>query len=171
MWQHNSVYCGKKQRQTERMEQNRVDGQMDRQTDRRTDRRMDRRTDRRTDRQTELSTIAVGAFNIVTLIVNNSLHLATEVRATLADCIGNYKAAGPDGFKPIVLKNLLVSCINRLRVIYTSSLYAGYVPACWRRSKVVFILKPRRDDRMTTLRQSHSVLSPQHPTSLRPWKK
>ncbi len=29
--------------------------------------------------------IVVGAFDIVTLIVNNSLHLAKEVRATLAD--------------------------------------------------------------------------------------
>ncbi len=38
-----------------------------------------------TDGQTVLSTIVVGAFDIVTFIVNNSLHSATEVRATLAD--------------------------------------------------------------------------------------
>ncbi len=43
---------------------------------------------------------------------------------------GNCNAAGPDGFKLTVLKNLPVSWINRLRVIYTSSLYGGYVPAC-----------------------------------------
>ncbi len=41
--------------------------------------------DGRTDRWTELSKIVVGAFDIATLIVNNSLHSATEVRATLVD--------------------------------------------------------------------------------------
>ncbi len=45
----------------------------------------DGQADRRADGRTELSMIVVGAFNIVTLIVNNSLHSATEVRATLAD--------------------------------------------------------------------------------------
>ncbi len=68
-----------------------------------------------------------------------------KIQEALAS-IDSHKAAGPDGFKPIVLKNLPNSYFHRLQIIYTSSLYAGYVPACWRRSKVMFIQKPGKDD-------------------------
>ena len=53
---------------------------------------------------------------------------------------------GPDGLKPLVLKNLPINCVGRLQAIYIASLFSGYVPACWRRSKVVFIPKPGKLD-------------------------
>ena len=59
---------------------------------------------------------------------------------------GNNKAGGPDGIKPVVLKNLPLSLVGRIQAIYIASLFLGYVPACWRRSKVVFIPKPGRAD-------------------------
>ncbi len=59
---------------------------------------------------------------------------------------GNTKAGGPDGLKPVVLKNLPINCMGRLQAIYISFLFSGYVPACWRRSKVVFIPKPGKPD-------------------------
>ncbi len=84
-----------------------------------------------------------GVFNNALREIN---YLTVEKIHEAFASIGSYKAAGPDGFELIVQMNLPDSCINRLQVIYTSSLYAGYVPACWRRSTVMFILKPGKDD-------------------------
>ncbi len=84
-----------------------------------------------------------GAFNDALREINYIT--VGKIQEALAS-IGSHKAAGPDGFKQIVLKNLPDSYFDRLRVIYISSLYAGYVPACWRRSKVMFIPKPGKDD-------------------------
>ncbi len=36
--------------------------------------------------------------------------------------------------------------MGRLQAIYIASLFSGYILACWRRSKVVFIPKPRKLD-------------------------
>ncbi len=59
---------------------------------------------------------------------------------------GNNKAGGPDGIKPLVLKNLPLNFVGRIQAIYIASFFSGYIPACWRRSKVVFIPKPGRAD-------------------------
>jgi hypothetical protein len=56
------------------------------------------------------------------------------------------KAAGPDGFKPLVLKQLPDLAINRLRQIYEASYHGGVVPNDWLRASVVFIPKPGRDN-------------------------
>ncbi len=59
---------------------------------------------------------------------------------------GNNKAGGPDSIKPVVLKNLPLNLVGRIQAIYIASLFLGYITACWRRSKVVFIPKPGRAD-------------------------
>ncbi len=56
------------------------------------------------------------------------------------------KAAGPDGIQPVVLKNLPDSYLQQLQILYISSISIGYVPQKWRHSKVVFILKPGKED-------------------------
>ncbi len=69
--------------------------------------------------------------------------------ASVLDAIssfGNTKAGGPGGLKPVVLKNLPINCLGRLQAFYIAYLFSGYVPACWRRVKVVFIRKPGKLD-------------------------
>ena len=60
--------------------------------------------------------------------------------------MGSYKSAGPDGFKPIVMKffgPIALGCItNIFQAIYST----GYIPIEFRKSKVVFIPKPLKDD-------------------------
>ena len=57
---------------------------------------------------------------------------------------GQFKAAGPDGFMPIVLRNLPNKIIQRLILIYKAIIITNYVPYSWRESKVIFIPKPGR---------------------------
>ena len=68
-----------------------------------------------------------------------------KVKAAFAH-MGSYKSAGPDGFKPIVMKHfgpIALGCINNLfQAIYST----GYIPVEFCKSKVVFILKPLKDD-------------------------
>ena len=60
--------------------------------------------------------------------------------------MGSHKSAGPDGFKPIVMNNfgpIALGCITNLfQAIYST----GYIPIEFRKSKVVFIPKPLKDD-------------------------
>jgi ribonuclease HI len=51
------------------------------------------------------------------------------------------KAAGPDGFKPILLQNLPPLLISRLNTIYTACISLGYTPNPWKISKTIFIPK------------------------------
>ena len=60
--------------------------------------------------------------------------------------LGSYKSAGPDGFKPIIMKQfgpIALKCINNIfQAIYST----GYIPIEFRKSKVVFIPKPLKND-------------------------
>ena len=60
--------------------------------------------------------------------------------------MGSYKSAGPDGFKPIIMKHFgpkALKCINNIfQAIYST----GYIPIEFRKSKVVFIPKPLKND-------------------------
>lgn len=62
------------------------------------------------------------------------------------DSFGPLKAAGPDGFKPIVLQHLPPNSLLRLSFLFKASLLLGYVPKAWRLSNVIFIPKPSKDD-------------------------
>ena len=67
-----------------------------------------------------------------------------RVGAAIAS-FGNYKAPGPDGFKPIVLKHLDDLNMDRLCFLFEGSLRLGYVPRRWRLSRTIFIPKPGKD--------------------------
>jgi ribonuclease HI/retron-type reverse transcriptase len=57
-----------------------------------------------------------------------------------------YKTAGLDGFKPVVLQHLPLTCITRLGVLFKASLELAYVPQHWRSSRVIFIPKAGKKD-------------------------
>ena len=76
-----------------------------------------------------------------------SVSFITPRKVRLAiNSFGNLKAAGVDGIKPIVLKNLGSKRLRRLVDIFKASSLSGYIPKSWRQSKVVFIPKPGKDD-------------------------
>ena len=68
-----------------------------------------------------------------------------KVKAAFA-YMGSYKSAGPDGYKPIIMKHFgpkALMCINSIfQAIYST----GYIPIEFRKSKVVFIPKPLKND-------------------------
>ena len=59
---------------------------------------------------------------------------------------GSFKAAGPDGFKPIVLQHLTNRAIQILTKIYQASYSTGHIAEPWRAADVVFIPKVGKDD-------------------------
>ena len=56
------------------------------------------------------------------------------------------KAPGPDGIKPILLKNLPPIFLTRLRRVYEAAYFTGYTPTAWKEAEVIFIPKPDKDD-------------------------
>jgi hypothetical protein len=58
----------------------------------------------------------------------------------------NNKSAGPDGFKPRMLKQLPEVTISKLRQLFEASYYSGYVPQLWLQARVVFISKPGKSN-------------------------
>ena len=68
-----------------------------------------------------------------------------KVKAAFA-YMGSYKSAGPDGYKPIIMKHFgpkaLLCITNIFQAIYST----GYIPIEFRKSKVVFIPKPLKND-------------------------
>ena len=58
---------------------------------------------------------------------------------------GPFKAAGPDGFKPIILQNLNDDTIDIIVTIYKACLALGLNPKAWCQSKVIFIPKIGKD--------------------------
>ena len=80
-------------------------------------------------------------------VKNNKLDNTFTIRKIKAafNQMGSYKGAGPNGIKPIVMKNfgpIAQRCINFLfKVIYST----GYIPLELRKSRVVFIPKPLKN--------------------------
>jgi hypothetical protein len=58
----------------------------------------------------------------------------------------NNKAAGPDGIKPIILKNLPDPIIERICTIFSASIDIGYTPEKLCHSKIILIPKQGKDD-------------------------
>ena len=81
-------------------------------------------------------------------VKNNKLDNTFTIKKIKAafNRMGSYKGAGPDGIKPIVMKNfgpIALRCINFLfKAIYST----GYIPLELRKSRVVFIPKPLKND-------------------------
>ena len=59
---------------------------------------------------------------------------------------GSRKAPGPDGFKPIVLKNLNEKPVIFLTSLYKMSISTQQTPSSWRKMDVIFIPKPGKED-------------------------
>ena len=56
------------------------------------------------------------------------------------------KLPGPDGIKPITLKNLPQSIIKSIKMIYEASIALHFTLTKWKSSKVVYIPKVGKDD-------------------------
>ena len=89
---------------------------------------------------------------------NSTLQYITDEKVAEAiKSFGDYKAAGLDGFKPCVLKNLTPKAISHLTKLYTASLMLNYTPQAWRKSKVIYIPKP--DKATYSVPRSHRPIS------------
>jgi ribonuclease HI len=67
----------------------------------------------------------------------------TESKVTeVFKSFGSFKAAGPDGIRPICLKNLGPHATTRITNIYKVSYLLGVVPKPWLQTKVIFLPKP-----------------------------
>ncbi len=60
--------------------------------------------------------------------------------------MGSYKGAGPDGLKPIVMKNFGPIALRCISFIFKAIYSTGYIPVELRNSRVVFIPKPLKTD-------------------------
>ena len=90
--------------------------------------------------------------NYLTFITNEKVKEAFK-------SFGSLKAAGPDGFKPIVLQNLDDDTIDIIVVIYKACLALGLNPKAWCQSKVIFIPKIGKDcyDSVKSMRDQVSI--------------
>ena len=80
-------------------------------------------------------------------LLDDRLDFLTELKIGEAfRSFGSFKAAGPDGLQPLVLKNLGPTMRNRLLDIYKASLLLRHVPSIWRSANVIFLPKPGKDD-------------------------
>ncbi len=68
-----------------------------------------------------------------------------KVKRAIAS-FSDYKACGPDGIKPVILKHLSWEVLQRLTTLLTACIQFGYTPLSWRASRTVFIPKPSRED-------------------------
>ena len=59
---------------------------------------------------------------------------------------GSKKVPCPDGFKPIVLKNLNEKAVIFLTELYKMSIRTEPIPSSWRKMEVIFIPKPGKED-------------------------
>ena len=59
---------------------------------------------------------------------------------------GPHKAAGPDGFKPLVLQKLTFEYVTYITKLYKTAIMTGYAPKAWRVMRVTFIPKEGKAD-------------------------
>ena len=73
-------------------------------------------------------------------------YISTEKVRNAMRSFGSRKAPGPDGFKPIVLKNLNEKAVIFLTSLYKMSIRTQQIPSFWRKMDVIFIPKPGKED-------------------------
>ena len=73
-------------------------------------------------------------------------YIDTEKVRNAMRSFGSRKAPGPDGFKPIVLKNLNEKAVIFLTSLYKMSISTQQIPSSWRKVDVIFIPKPGKED-------------------------
>ena len=90
-----------------------------------------------------------GKSQISNIFVKNAgflSHISTEKVKEAIMSFSNFKTAGTDGFKPIVLKNLPDGFLHRLTILYKVCTALQYNPEEWRKSKVIFIPKQNKTE-------------------------
>ena len=80
--------------------------------------------------------------------------------------MGSFKGAGPDGIKPIVLKNFGPIALRCISFVFKAIYSTGYIPLELRKSRVVFIPKPLK---MTMVKLALLGLFHLLNIFLRPW--
>ena len=73
-------------------------------------------------------------------------YINTEKVRNAMRSFGSRKAPGPDGFKPIVLKNLNEKAVIFLTVLHKISISTQQIASSWRKMDVIFIPKPGKED-------------------------
>src|SRR5271154_3583522 len=63
---------------------------------------------------------------------------------------GPYKAAGGDGIFPAMLQHGSELLVPQLVEVFKASLYLGYIPGVWRKTKVIFLPKPGKPSYQVT---------------------
>ena len=83
----------------------------------------------------------------VDLSVEDGADFITEEKVVAAIAsFGAMKAAGPDGFKPLMLRKMQPHFVRHLTKMYKACILLGYTPKAWCTSNVIFIPKPGKDD-------------------------
>jgi hypothetical protein len=80
--------------------------------------------------------------------------ITTDEVKSIITHLKNSKAPGPDGIRPILLKNLPESALQALTNIYNNCMISLYVPTAWKTAYTIMIPKPGK--------------SPNDPKSYRP---
>ena len=73
-------------------------------------------------------------------------YITPEKVAASLSSFGPMKAAGPDGFKPLVLQKLTGELLEYINTLYRLAVSRGYAPKVWRTMRVVFIPKGGKTD-------------------------
>lgn len=94
----------------------------------------------------DIGTFRYTDTTITELNTNSTAFITQEKVVEAAKTFGDYKAAGPDGLQPCVLKHIGANTLTRICDIYKASYLLGHVPSNWCKSKVIFIPKTGKDD-------------------------
>ena len=73
-------------------------------------------------------------------------YITNEKVAASLSSFGPMKAAGPDGFKPLILQKLTGELLEYISTLYRLAVSRGYAPKVWRTMRVVFIPKGGKTD-------------------------
>ncbi|CAB4038284.1 Hypothetical predicted protein [Paramuricea clavata] len=73
--------------------------------------------------------------------------LFTDAKVSKAfKSFGPYKAAGPDGIKPIMLQHVGPVTLRRIAALFTATLELSFIPDLWTQARAVFIPKVGKKD-------------------------
>jgi hypothetical protein len=74
------------------------------------------------------------------------IHISVEGITRLLENLKPHKAAGPDGIRPRVLKELAPSIAPILQLIFTTSLYSHAIPDDWKLALITPVYKKGEKD-------------------------
>ena len=92
--------------------------------------------------------VTVVVAYLVTLITVDELQetwLTTTQLRKVFNIFKNKKSPGPDGLRPIVLKQLTENKLGELIFLYKATLLLSFTPTQWKESLVIWIPKPHKE--------------------------